>query len=131
MASLVLAALTLLAAIGGWSGMAWLLTNIPPTRPLALVAAYVFGFVAITSTGAVLMWLALRPRSTEDGKLKSPAGYLAHSMVMAIILLFGVWLQGLRTLTPVVAGLLIGLYAVLELAVLFGTRGSVELPIRR
>jgi hypothetical protein len=52
-------------------------------------------------------------------------------MLMAIILLFGVWLQGLRTLTPVVAVLLIGLYAVLELAVLFGTRGSVELPIRR
>jgi hypothetical protein len=52
-------------------------------------------------------------------------------MLLAIIALFAVWLQALRTLTPVVALLLIGLYAVLELAVLFGTRGSVELPVRR
>ena len=61
----------------------------------------------------------------------SPAGYLAHSMLLAIILLFAVWLQTLRTLTPIAAGLLIGLYASMELAVLFGTRGSVELPLRR
>jgi hypothetical protein len=37
----------------------------------------------------------------------------------------------LRTLTPIVAGLLIGLYAFIELALLFGTRGSIELPVRR
>jgi len=48
-------------------------------------------------------------------------------MLLAVIVLFGVWLQALRTLTPIVALLLLGLYAVLELAVLFGTRGSVEL----
>jgi hypothetical protein len=41
------------------------------------------------------------------------------------------WLQTLRTLTPVVVVLLIGLYVFLELAVLFGTRGSVELPVRQ
>jgi hypothetical protein len=58
-------------------------------------------------------------------------GYFGHAMLFAIILLFAMWLQALRTLTPVVGMLLIGLYAVLELAVLFGTRGSVELPIRR
>jgi hypothetical protein len=51
-------------------------------------------------------------------------------MLLAFIVLFAMWLQTLRTLTPIVALLLIGLYAVLELAVLFGTRGSVELPMR-
>jgi hypothetical protein len=51
-------------------------------------------------------------------------------MLLAVIALFAVWMQALRTLTPVVALLLVGLYAVLELAVLLGTRGSVELPIR-
>ena len=126
MASLLVAALTLAAAILAWGGLGWLVLTIPPTRPLSLMAAYVFAFVAITATGAALMWLVRRPR-TDDGQLKSPAGYLAHSMLLAVIVLFGLWLQALRTLTPVVALLLLGLYAVLELAVLFGTRGSVEL----
>jgi hypothetical protein len=78
----------------------------------------------------LLAWLVLRPR-LEQGRLRSPAGYLAHSMLLAVIVLFAVWLQSLRTLTPIAAMLLIGLYAILELAVLFGTRGAVELPVRR
>jgi hypothetical protein len=131
MASLAvfLAGVTLAVALAAWAGLAWLVLTIAPSRPLALVAAYVFAFVAITSSVAVLMWLGRRPRG-EDGQLKSPAGYLAHSMLLAIIVLFALWLQALRTLTPIVALLLLGLYGVLELAVLFGTRGSVELPVR-
>jgi hypothetical protein len=130
MAGLVVAGLTLAASAAAWGGLGWLMANISPTRPLAVLAAYVFAFAAITSTGALLAWLALRPR-LEQGRLRSPAGYLAHSMLLAVIILFAVWLQSLRTLTPIVAMLLIGLYAILELAVLFGTRGSVELPVRR
>jgi len=130
MVSLVLAGVTLAAAILAWIGVAWLVLNAAPSKPLSLAAAYVFGFVAITASTSVLLWLIRRPR-TEDGQLKSPAGYLMHAMLLAIILLFGLWLQALRTLTPIVALLLLGLYAVLELAVLFGTRGSVELPMRR
>jgi hypothetical protein len=130
MASLLLAALTLLAAVAAWGGLGWLLTNLGPGQPPAIFAAYTFGFVAISATVALLAWVALRPRD-EDGHLKSPAVYLAHSMLLAIMALFALWLQALRSLTPVVALLLVGLYAVLELAVLFGTRGSVELSIRR
>jgi hypothetical protein len=130
MASLVVAGVTLVAAILAWSGLGWLILNASPSRPLSLAAAYVFAFVGITTTASIVLWLMRRPR-TEDGELKSPAGYLLHAMLLAIILLFAVWLQALRTLTPIVALLLIGLYAVLELAVLFGTRGSVELPVRR
>jgi hypothetical protein len=106
-----------------------MVANVPPSRPLALLAGYVFGFAAITSTAALLAWLMLRPR-LEEGRLRSPAGYLSHSMLLAVIALFAVWLQSLRMLTPTVAVLLIGLYALLELAVLFGTRGSVELAPR-
>ncbi len=130
MAGLAVAALTLLAAGAAWGGLGWLLGNVPPTRPLAVLAAYVFAFAAITSSGALLAWVVLRPR-LDQGRLRSPAGYLAHSMLLAVIVLFAVWLQSLRTLTPIVAALLIGLYAILELAVLFGTRGSIELPVRR
>jgi hypothetical protein len=129
MASLILAGLTFAAAVAVWGGLGWLLANVTPTRPLAVIAAYVFAFVAITGSVSVVVWLARRPRS-DDGQLKSPAGYMGHAMLLAIIILFGMWLQALRTLTPVVAVLLVGLYAVLELAVLFGTRGSIELPIR-
>jgi hypothetical protein len=124
------ALLTLCAAGAAWGGLGWLLTNVPPSRPLAVVAAYVFAFAAITSTGALLAWAVQRPKQAE-GRPRSPASYLAHSMLLAIIVLFAVWLQMLRTLTPIAAGLLIGLYACMELAVLFGTRGSVELPVRR
>ena len=130
MAGLVTAALMLGAAAAAWGGLAWLLTNVPPTRPLAVLAAYVFAFSALTSTGALLAWVALRPRH-DDGRLKSAAVYLAHAMLLAVIVLFGLWLQALRTLTPTVALLLVGLYAAVELALLFGTRGSVELPMRR
>lgn len=126
MASLLVAAITLATAGLAWGGLGWLVLTVPPSRPLSLMAAYAFAFVAITATAAELVWLVRRPR-TDDGQLKSPAGYLGHSMLLAIIVLFGVWLQSLRTLTPIVAVLLLGLYAVLELAVLFGTRGSVEL----
>jgi ABC-type proline/glycine betaine transport system permease subunit len=107
-----------------------MIASVPPTRPFALVACAVFTFTAITSTGALLAWLALRPRH-DDGRLQSAAVYLAHAMLLAVIVLFGLWLQALRTLTPTVTLLLIGLYAAVELALLFGTRGSVELPMRR
>ncbi len=129
MASLVVAGVTLAAAVLAWGGLGWLVLTVPPSRPLSILAAYAFAFVAVTTSGAVLMWLIRRPR-THDGRLKSPAGYLSHSMLLAFIVMFAMWLQTLRTLTPIVALLLIGLYAVLELAVLFGTRGSVELPMR-
>jgi hypothetical protein len=130
MAGIVMALLTFIASAVAWGGLGWLLTHVAPSRPLAVLAAYVFAFAAITSTAAFIAWLMFRPR-LEDGRLRSPAGYLAHSMLLAIIVLFAVWLQTLRTLTPIAAGLLIGLYALMELAVLFGTRGSIELPVRR
>lgn len=120
----------LAASAAAWAGLGWLLVNVPPTRPLAVVVAYVFAFAGLTSALALLAWLAFRPHN-PDGKLRSPAGYLAHAMLLSVIALFALWLQALRTLTPVAALLLISLYAVLELAVLFATRGSVELPIRR
>src|SRR5947207_6606207 len=94
MAGLVVAGLTLAAATAAWGGLGWLMANVAPTRPLAVLAAYVFAFAAITSSGALLAWVALRPRLGE-GRLRSPAGYIAHSMLLAIIILFAVWLQAL------------------------------------
>jgi hypothetical protein len=125
MASLVVPAMMLAAAAAAWGGLSSLIVNVPPSRPLAVLAAYAFAFAAITSTGALLGWLAFGRRE------RSPASYVAHSMLLAIILLFAVWLQSMRTLTPIVVILLIGLYVFLELAIQFGTRGSVELPMRR
>ena len=46
-------------------GLAWLVANVPPTRPLALLAAYIFAFAAVTSSGALLAWIALRPRTPD------------------------------------------------------------------
>src|SRR5438132_13469972 len=102
MASLFLAGLTCVAAVAAWGGLGWLLANVTPTRPLAVIAAYVFAFVAITSSVSLVAWLARRPRS-EEGLLKSPAGYMGHAMLLAIIILFAMWLQALPAATPVVA----------------------------
>jgi hypothetical protein len=130
MAGPIVATFTLVAAAIAWSGVAWVVMNVPPDRPFALAALYVFAFVGVTGLGAVALWCVRRPRD-ESGALASPARYLTHAMLLATIALFGLWLQTLRALTPVVAVLLIGLYAFLQLAVLFGTRGSIELPMRR
>jgi len=129
-ASLLMALLMLIVACAAWGGLGWMILNVAPTRPFAVFGGYVFAFTAITATVALLAWLVLRTRFDRE-RLRSPAGYLAHAMLLALIALFALWLQSLRVLTPIVAILLIGLYTFLELAVLFGTRGSVELPIRR
>jgi hypothetical protein len=126
----LVALLMLLVAAAAWGGLGWMVLNISPAREFAQAGAYVFAFTAITATGSLFAWLVLRPR-LKQGRLRSPAGYLAHSMLLAVIALFALWLQSLRVLTPVVAILLLGLYAFLELAVLFGTRGSVDLPLRK
>jgi hypothetical protein len=123
------AVLMLLVGAAAWGGLGWLILNVPPARSFAMPAAYVFAFTAVTSTGALLAWIVMRPR--KDGEWRSPARYLAHSMLLGLIALFALWLQSLRVLTPTVAMLLFGLYAFLELAILFGTRGSWELPLRR
>ena len=65
MASLVVAALMLAAGAAAWGGLVWLLTNVPPARPLAVLAGYVFGFAALTSTGALLApWVTANLAST-------------------------------------------------------------------
>jgi len=119
-----------LAAIAAWGGLAWLVATVSPTRPFALVVLYLFAFTGITSTAALAAWAVLKPRAPQ-GRLESPAGYVGHAVLLALIALFALWLQSLRMLTPTVAVLLIGLYTFLELALLFGTRGAVELDVAR
>ena len=128
MATLVTAVLMTLASAAAWGGLAVMVGSVPPTRPFALVVAYLFLFTALTSTAAVVAWIVLRPR-LDRGRLHTPAGFLGHAMLLATIVSFGIWLQSLRMLTPTVALLLVGMYAFLELAILFGTRGSVELNV--
>jgi hypothetical protein len=130
MATLLSVVLVATASVGAWGGLGWIVLTEPPDEPLALAEAYVLAFAAITCTTSLGAWLALRPR-LQSGRLASPLGYAWHAMLLAIITLFALWLQSLRMLSPLVAVLLVGLYAFLELAILFGTRGSVELPLER
>jgi hypothetical protein len=130
MATAITALLMALAGLGAWGGLAWTVLTIPPSRPFALVVVYLFAFTAISSTAALLAWALFRPRAPY-GQLRSPAGYVGHATLLASIGLFALWLQSLRMLTPVVALLLVGLYGFLELALLFGTRGAVDLDVRR
>jgi hypothetical protein len=128
-ANAVTALLMLLAAAGAWAGLGWVIMDIPPARPFALVVVYLFAFTGLSSSAALGAWAIARPRDAAGG-LASPASYLGHAALLAVIALFGLWLQSLRMLTPVVGLLLVGLYAFLELALLFGTRGAVDLDVR-
>lgn len=128
MATAITALLIALAAVAAWGGLAWMIVTVPPTKPFALVVVYLFAFTGITSTAAIGAWALLRPRAPQ-GRLESPAGYVGHAVLLALIALFALWLQSLHMLTPTVALLLVGLYTFLELALLFGTRGAVELDL--
>src|SRR5689334_12490804 len=65
MASVVLTLLTLTAGAAGWGGLAWLVLNVPPNRPLAVTAAYCFAFCGIASTAALITWLVFRGRARD------------------------------------------------------------------
>ena len=126
---LAVVALTLAA----WAGLGWLVFNVGPgDQALAVPAFYVLAFLAVTGTGALVGWLLTMP-GAQRGRLNTPAGFLGHAMLLAAIGLFATWLQSLRMLTATVALLLIGLYVFLELALIFGTRGTVDVtvPVRR
>lgn len=128
MAAILTALLMLLGATAAWGGAAWLITTVPPTQLLAPVALYVFLFTGCCTTAALAAWVVLKPRD-RTGALRPPAIYLGHAMLLAAIALFALWLQSLRALTPVVAVLLAALYGVLELGLLFGTRGAVDVQV--
>lgn len=120
----------LLVAAGAWAGVAMLVSTVSPEGSLAVLALYAFLFPAIAATAALLAWVALRPR-TAEGALKPPSALLGHTALLAVIAEFGLWLQSLRMLSPIVVALLVGLYVSLELALLFGTRGAVERDAHR
>src|SRR5207245_1293503 len=102
MAGVVIALLMFMGSISAWSGLAWTVANVPPSRPLAMLVSFMFAFVGVSTMAALGAWLGLRPH-LEQGRLSSPAGYVAHSMLLAVIALFALWLQSLRMLTPTVA----------------------------
>ena len=52
----------LLVALGAWYGLSQLVVSVPPEAPFALPTFYLFLFVALTATTALLAWLALLPR---------------------------------------------------------------------
>ncbi len=118
----------LAVGVAAWGGLGWLIFTVPPSQTLAIAAFYVFAFVGISDSAALLAWVAARPRH-HDGELQTPARFIGHAMLLATIVLFALWLQSLRMLTVTSAGLLVALYVFLELALLFGTRGSVDVEL--
>ncbi len=118
----------LLTDLAAWASLGWLIVGVPPSRPFARVAFYLLAFAGMTGAAALAAWLVLG-RQRGIGRHRSPADYLGHAMLLAAIVSFALWLQSLRMLTALVALLLVGLYVFLELALLFGTRGAVELDV--
>ncbi len=122
------ALLVLALAAGSWAGVGWLVLNVPPDNLLVIATFYGFAFAGLVATMSFLAWALLRPR-TIRGRLGSPALFVGHAMLFAGVALFALWLQSLRMLSPTVAVLLAALYLFLELAFLFGTRGTVDVEV--
>ena len=51
MASIVVAAMMLAAAALAWGGLGWVVATVPSTRPVAVLAAYVFAFASRAAFG--------------------------------------------------------------------------------
>lgn len=114
-----------LTAAASWSSLAWLVTSYPPSEPLALAAFYGLLFIALSSSLTLVAWTARRPAGGEEAS-RLPPGSLGHAMLFSSMALFGLWLQSLRMLTPLNAGLLLAVYAFIELTVLVIREGGEE-----
>lgn len=115
------AGLCLVLAALAWAGVAWTVLSVPPTNPVSLATFYLFAFLALAATATLFGWVAIRPHA-PDGRLSTPLGLAGHGALFALVTLLSLWLQSLRQLSPTNAVLLAGLYVLLELALVFGTR---------
>ena len=120
----------LLIVVGGAAaaGIVWLVQTVPPSTPLAEPVLFLFVFVAVSCLVALGAWIVVRPRD-QDGRRRSAVAFLGHAMLFAAVSLFALWLQSLRMLSPLNVLLLSGLYVCLDLALIFGTRGAVEVRL--
>lgn len=115
--ALVLAMTSLL----GWVALIALILDKSPRQPLALVALYGFLLAAVASTAALGAWFWQRGRA-RGARLASPAGYVPHSVLLAMMAVGALWLQSRRLLSPTAVLLFLGLYVSLEAAILLAAR---------
>jgi len=91
-----------LAALG-WAVMT-LLVLVVPVSPSAQLVFYVAGFVGLSATFALVLELY----HARSGELPRRRAFqlLGSGMRLAFVIMFALWLQSLRVLTVVYAGLL-------------------------
>ena len=108
-------------ALAGWAALAWLVTRTYPDNPRVLAQFYAALFVALSTTVGALVW-ATRRAFTPARAPRLPLADLSHGMALSALVIFGLWLQSLRLLSPLHVILLVGLFLFFELVVAIGGR---------
>lgn len=93
---------SLIVTAGGWALWAYTVLFLDPSIPMAPVVFYVTLFVALTGTLSSLLDGGGFRNDSDRGR--SPS--LGHGAAVATLILFAMWLQSLRMLTPFSGGLL-------------------------
>jgi len=112
-----------LLALSAWVLWGYTVLFVDPDVPLIPVGFYGSLFVALTCTLARL--LGPSGPSKTGGRFSSSRPSLGHAAVVSILLLFALWLQSLRMLTPLNGILLAAMFLFIELGFFLsgGTRG--------
>ncbi|MGI5834992.1 MAG: hypothetical protein ACOX87_00700 [Chloroflexota bacterium] len=98
-----------LMTIAGWASWGYIVLFLDPEASLAPLAFYATLFVALTCTLAQLLGGARE----EDTSSSAPC--LGHAAAVTTIILFALWLQSLRMLTPLNGILMVATFLLIEL----------------
>lgn len=100
-------------ALLAWT--AWILTilGVPPSARGAEQVFYGSLFVALATSGAVVLAVGARRREPRR-PTRSAVSFLPHSVLGSFLLVFALWLQSLRMLAWPNALLLLGLFVLIE-----------------
>jgi len=111
--------LTSFLTLCGWAGWGYIVLFVDPGVPMAPLAFYGTLFVAITCTLAQLLGdKATTGEPDTSGSTSAPN--LSHAVAISTLVLFALWLQSLRMLTPLNVILLAATFLLIELGFFLG-----------
>ena len=118
-----------LMALAAWAAWGYTVLFVDPRIPMAPLVFYAALFLALTCTLALLMGAG---GASEGGEpTQSAASNLGHAAVVSTLLLFALWLQSLRMLTPLSGILLAAMFLFIELGFLLSGAGRRPRARRR
>ncbi len=121
--------LTSVLTLCGWTLWGYIVLSVDPVVPTAPLAFYGALFVALTCTLGRLLG---GPSSSDTGEGRpSQVPSLGHAAIVSTLILFALWLQSLRMLTPLNGILLAAMFLFIELGFTLSGGGRRKPRARR